>query len=74
MWVGISIFGIGMLIEVLIVHLRQFKTWAWWVALSISILYVSSIMFFFSGTLGIWSLLDVETKQSFKSRLRYPKN
>jgi hypothetical protein len=71
MWVGLSIFGMGMLLEVVIFHLRQFKKWAWWVALSISILYVSSIVFFFSGTLGIWSLLDPETKQAFKQRLRY---
>jgi hypothetical protein len=74
LWVGLIIFGIGMLLEVLIFHLRQFKIWAWWVALSISILYVSSIVFFFSGTLGIWSLLDSETKQTFKHRLRYRKN
>jgi hypothetical protein len=71
MWVGLGIFGIGMLLEVLIVHLRQFKSWAWWIALSVSILYISSIVFFFSGTLGIWSLLDVETKQLFKRRLHY---
>jgi hypothetical protein len=71
LWVGISIFGIGMLLEVLIFHLRQFKKWAWWVALLISICYVTSIVFFFSGTLGIWSLLDSETKQIFKRRLRY---
>ncbi len=71
MWVGLSIFGVGMLLEVVIFHLRQFKKWAWWVALSISILYVSSIVFFFSGTLGIWSLLDPDTKQAFKQRLRY---
>ena len=74
LWVGVWIFGMGMLLEVLIVHLRQFKTWAWWLALSISILYVSSIIFFFSGTLGIWSLLDSETKQAFKHRLRHLKN
>jgi hypothetical protein len=74
LWVGLGIFGIGMLLEVLIFHLRQFKIWAWWVALSISILYVSSIVFFFSGTLGIWSLLDSETKQTFKRHLRYRKN
>ena len=70
LWVGIGIFGIGMILEVVIFHLRQFKTWAWWLALSISILYVSSIVFFFSGTLGIWSLLDSDTKQAFKQRLR----
>jgi hypothetical protein len=74
LWVGVTIFGIGMLLEVLIFHLRQVKSWAWWVALSISILYVSSIVFFFSGTLGIWSLLDSETKQMFKHRLRYLKS
>jgi hypothetical protein len=73
MWVGISIFGIGMLLEILIFHLRQFKRWAWWLALSISILYVASIVFFFSGTLGIWSLLDAETKQAFKQKLRIAK-
>ena len=70
MWVGIGIFGMGMMLEVVIFHLRQFKTWTWWLALSISILYVSSIVFFFSGTLGIWSLLDSDTKQAFKQRLR----
>ena len=72
LWVGVGIFTIGMLLEVLIFHLRQFKSWAWWVALSISILYVCSIVFFFSGTLGIWSLLDIDTKQIFKRRLRLP--
>ena len=72
LWVGVGIFTIGMLLEVLIFHLRQFKSWAWWVALSISILYVCSIIFFFSGTLGIWSLLDTDTKQIFKRRLRLP--
>jgi hypothetical protein len=70
-WVAVGIFAIGMLIEGLIFQLRQFKTWAWWVALSISILYVSSIIFFFSGTLGIWSLLDAETKHKFKRYLRH---
>jgi hypothetical protein len=70
MWVGIGIFGIGMLLEVFIFHLRQFKSWTWWVALAISIFYVTSIVFFFSGTLGIWSLLDSDTKQVFKRRLR----
>lgn len=70
LWVGVDIFTVGMLVEVLIVHLRQFKTWAWWVALSISILYVCSIIFFCSGTLGIWSLLDADTRQIFKRRLR----
>jgi hypothetical protein len=74
MWVGIGIFGIGMILEVVIFQLHQFKKWAWWVALSISILYVASIVFFFSGTLGIWSLLDSETKQAFKQRLRYPQD
>ena len=72
--VGGGIFGIGMLLEVLIFHLRQSKIWAWWIALSISILYVASIVFFFSGTLGIWSLLDSDTKKAFKHRLRYFKN
>jgi hypothetical protein len=70
LWVGVGIFGIGMLLEAVILQLRQFKIWAWWLALSISILYVASIIFFFSGTLGIWSLLDSETKQIFKRRLR----
>jgi hypothetical protein len=71
LWVYMGIFGVGMLLEILIFQLRQFKTWAWWLAMSVSILYVSSIIFFFSGTLGIWSLLDSETKQAFKRRLRY---
>ena len=70
LWVGVGIFAIGILLEVLIFHLRQYKIWAWRMALGVSILYVSSIVFFFSGTLGIWSLLDVDTKQVFKRRLR----
>jgi hypothetical protein len=74
LWVSAGIFGIGMLLEVLIVQLHQLKTWAWWLALSVSILYVASIVFFFSGTLGIWSLLDTDTKKAFKHRLRYFKN
>jgi hypothetical protein len=73
MWVGVWIFGAGMLLEVVVFHLRQLKPWAWWIALLVSILYICSIVFFFSGTLGIWSLLDVETKQVFKQRLRYLK-
>jgi hypothetical protein len=73
-WVGVGIFAIGMCLEVLIFHLRQYKIWAWWLALSVSILYVSSIVFFFSGTLGIWSLLDSDTKYAFKRRLGYGKN
>ncbi|WP_146138331.1 hypothetical protein [Chamaesiphon polymorphus] len=73
LWVGVGIFGIGMLLEVLIYHLRQLKTWAWWLALFVSISYVSSIVFFFSGTLGIWSLLDPDTKQAFRHYLRQGK-
>jgi hypothetical protein len=73
-WVGLGIFAIGMCLEVLIFHLRQYKVWAWWLALSVSILYVTSIVFFFSGTLGIWSLLDPDTKYAFKRRLIYRKN
>jgi hypothetical protein len=70
LWVGVGIFGVGMLLEVLIFQLRQFKMWAWWLALAISISYVSSIIFFFSGTLGIWSLLDPDTKRTFRQALR----
>ncbi len=66
LWVAIGIFGVGMLLEVLIFHLRQFKVWAWWLALLVSISFVASIVFFFSGTLGIWSLLDIDTKRIFK--------
>lgn len=73
MWVGMGIFSIGMLLEVLIFHLRQFKTWAWWLALAISIVYGASIIFFFSGTLGIWSLLDPDTKQAFRHYVRQGK-
>ena len=68
--VGLGIFAVGILLEILIYHLRQYKIWAWRTALGISILYVSSIVFFFSGTLGIWCLLDSDTKQAFKRRLR----
>jgi hypothetical protein len=67
--VGAGIFGMGILLEVLIFQLRQLKIWAWWLALFISILYVSSIVFFFSGTLGIWSLLDTDTKRRFRHRI-----
>jgi hypothetical protein len=72
-WVGFGIFGVGMLLEVLIFHLRQFKVWAWWLALAVSISYVSSIVFFFSGTLGIWSLLDTDTKQAFRRYVGHSK-
>ncbi len=68
--VGIGILAIGMAIEVLIFQLRKMKIWAWWLALIISILYVASIVFFFSGTLGIWSLLDPDTKQALRRELR----
>jgi hypothetical protein len=67
--VGAGIFGMGILLEVLIFQLRQLKIWAWWVALLVSILYISSMVFFFSGTLGIWSLLDIDTKRKFKRRI-----
>jgi hypothetical protein len=68
--VALGIFAIGMMLEVLIVQLRQAKIWAWWLALLLSIGYVSSIVFFFSGTLGIWSLLDSDTKRMFKGAAR----
>ncbi len=70
LWVGGWIFAIGMLLEIPIASLRQCKSWAWWTALAISICYVASIVFFFSGTLGIWSLLDSDTKSYFKGSLR----
>jgi hypothetical protein len=70
LYVGCGIFAIGMFIEVLIFNLRQSKVWAWWMALSLSMLYVASVVFFFSGTLGIWSLLDSDTKQHFKRWVR----
>lgn len=68
---GAGILAVGMCLEILIFHLRQSKLWSWWVALAISILYVASIVFFFSGTLGIWSLLDPDTKQSVRNSLRH---
>ena len=70
LYVGGGIFGMGMLLEVVISRLRQSKVWAWWTALIISMLYVASVVFFFSGTLGIWSLMDSDTKQHFKRRAR----
>ncbi len=72
--VALGIFGSGMLVEVLISHLRQSKVWAWWLALIISIAYVASIVFFFSGTLGIWSLFDTDTKRMFKRAVRYARD
>jgi hypothetical protein len=70
LWVAVGIFSLGMMLEVLIGHLREAKIWAWWLALTISIGYVASIVFFFSGTLGIWSLLDSDTKRMFKRAAR----
>jgi hypothetical protein len=64
--VGLGILTIGLLLELLIVYLKRLHAWSWWVSLLISILYVSSIVFFFSGTLGIWSLLDPDTKRAFR--------
>ncbi|WP_310488025.1 hypothetical protein [Chamaesiphon sp. VAR_69_metabat_338] len=69
LFVGLGIFGIGVLLEFLIFQLRQSRIWAWWLALLVSMLYVASIVFFFSGTLGIWSLLDADTKRSFRRRV-----
>jgi hypothetical protein len=69
LWVGVGILAIGAVIELLIFHLRQLKAWTWWISFAISMLYVCSIIFFCSGTLGIWSLLDPDTKQAFKRRL-----
>jgi hypothetical protein len=66
-WVGVGIFILGAIVELMIFQLYQFNSWAWWLSLGISILYVASIIFFFSGTLGIWSLLDPDTKKAFKS-------
>ncbi len=66
-WVGVGIFMLGAIVELIIFRLCQFNNWAWWLSLGISILYVASIIFFFSGTLGIWSLLDPDTKKAFKS-------
>jgi hypothetical protein len=67
-WVGIGILAMAAILELLIFHLRQLKAWTWWAAFAISMLYVCSIIFFFSGTLGIWSLLDTDTKKAFKPR------
>jgi hypothetical protein len=72
-WVGAGILALGVALEVLIFHLRQLKAWTWWISLSVSMLYVCSIVFFFSGTLGIWSLLDTDTKQAFKRRMALEK-
>jgi hypothetical protein len=69
LFVGLGIFGIGVLLEVLIFQLHQSKIWAWWLAVLVSIFYVASIVFFFSGTLGIWSLLNSDTKRSFRRRV-----
>jgi hypothetical protein len=68
LWVGVGILAIAAVLELLIFHLRQLKAWTWWASFAISMLYVCSIIFFFSGTLGIWSLLDTDTKKAFKRR------
>jgi hypothetical protein len=68
--VGIGILAIGAVLELLIFQLRQLKAWTWWISFTVSMLYVCSIIFFFSGTLGIWSLLDTDTKKAFKQRRR----
>ncbi len=68
-WVGVGILAMAAVLELLIFHLRQLKAWTWWTSFAISILYVCSIIFFWSGTLGIWSLLDTDTKKAFKRRL-----
>jgi hypothetical protein len=68
-WVGVGILAMATVLELLILHLRQLKAWTWWISFAISILYVCSIIFFCSGTLGIWSLLDTDTKKAFKRRL-----
>jgi hypothetical protein len=72
LWVGGGILAIAVVLELLIFHFRQLKAWTWWVAFAISMLYVCSIIFFFSGTLGIWTLLDTDTKKAFKRRRVFP--
>jgi hypothetical protein len=69
LWVGVGILAMGAVLELLIFQLRQLKAWTWWASFAISMLYVCSIIFFFSGTLGIWSLLDPDTKKAFKHRV-----
>jgi hypothetical protein len=66
LWVGLGILTIGLVLEIAIVYIKRLQNWAWWVAFAVSIFYVSTIVFFFSGTLGIWALLDPETKQAFR--------
>lgn len=45
--VGGGILALGTCVEVIIFYLRQFKMWAWWLALVMSIGYVAMILFFF---------------------------
>jgi hypothetical protein len=65
-WFGLVVLALGIATEALIYYFRKSQRWAWWLAFGISILYVASILFFFQGSLGIWSLLNVDTKKAFK--------
>jgi hypothetical protein len=65
-WIGLSIIAIGMAIELLVYYFQQYRVWAWWLAMGVSIFYVSTVMFFFPGALGIYALLDPDTKKMFR--------
>lgn len=67
------IFGIVMLVvslavaagvEVVIYGLRKYKYWGWIAGLILCILYIPSL-FFVLGGLGLWGLLDPESKSRF---------
>jgi hypothetical protein len=66
LWVISSIVIAGLLIEALIQELQKLRRWALRVAIGLSLVYVASIVFFLPGALGLWCLVNWETRAAFK--------
>lgn len=51
-------------VEIVIYGLKNYKPWGWITGLIVCILYIPSL-FIILGGLGLWGLLDAETKSRF---------
>ncbi len=60
----------GLLLEILVKELQQLKKWALRIAISLSLLYIATIVFFLPGTLSLWCLNNRETLAAFPPRDR----
>jgi hypothetical protein len=71
LWFGFWMLLLGIATEVLVHYLRKYRPWAWWLSFALSLFYVATVLFFFQGCLGIWSLLKNDTKRAFGIRLKF---